>query len=301
MPIGNLGTLEYVNPRDVWENEPRDFTPWLAANLEKLGETIGVELELVNTEMAVGNYRSDIVAQIPYDGTPVLIENQLGDADLQHLGQVLAYLAGLNAKIVVWVATEFRSELLAAIRWLNEHTPDPYEFFAIEVRIARIGNSLPAPVFDVVERPNRWEREVQSRIAPQKINEFNELKRKFWQYYSERFSDQDDIVIDDRAWDFVHWPAADDLRVCIGITQRSVAVYLQAPDFEDEDVPANMESYQDTINEILVDEHIHLRQYHNQWCKTILRIDTKDRHNWNAMADWLEERRKVYLSVVGPD
>ena len=149
MKADELGTLEYVDVKHVWDNEPRDFTPWLADNLERIGDAIGIDLELVATEMFVGRYRADIVAQVPNDGTRVLIENQLEEADLQHLGQVLAYLAGLDAKVVVWVATRFRGELLAAIRWLNDHTPAPYEFFAVEVGIVRIGGSLPAPVFDV--------------------------------------------------------------------------------------------------------------------------------------------------------
>ena len=39
------------------------------------------------------------------DDSRVLIENQLEEANMQHLGQLLAYLAGLEAKIVVWIAT----------------------------------------------------------------------------------------------------------------------------------------------------------------------------------------------------
>ncbi|MCY4529136.1 MAG: DUF4268 domain-containing protein, partial [Chloroflexi bacterium] len=117
MKVDELGTLEHVDVKDVWDNEPGDFTPWLADNLERIGDAIGIDLDLVATEMFVGRYRADIVAQVPNDSTRVLIENQLEEADLQHLGQVLAYLAGLDAKVVVWVAKRFRGELLAAIRW----------------------------------------------------------------------------------------------------------------------------------------------------------------------------------------
>jgi hypothetical protein len=42
-----LGRLESVDLRDVWEDEARDFTPWLAGetNLAVLGQTVGLELE----------------------------------------------------------------------------------------------------------------------------------------------------------------------------------------------------------------------------------------------------------------
>ena len=88
------------------------------------------------------------------------IENQLERANLQHLGQVLAYLAGLEAKIVVWVATGFDESHLSAIRWLNNHTEDPFAFFAARVSVVRIGDSPLAPVFEVIERPNEWDRKV---------------------------------------------------------------------------------------------------------------------------------------------
>ena len=44
-----LGQLKRVNPRTVWKSESREFTPWLAKTIEKLGDTLGKELELVGT------------------------------------------------------------------------------------------------------------------------------------------------------------------------------------------------------------------------------------------------------------
>ncbi len=44
-----LGRLERVDLRDIWVTEASDFTPWLAQkeNLDILGETLGIDLELV--------------------------------------------------------------------------------------------------------------------------------------------------------------------------------------------------------------------------------------------------------------
>jgi hypothetical protein len=41
-----LGRLEQVDPRSVWRHEALNFTPWLLENAARLGEAIGVELEL---------------------------------------------------------------------------------------------------------------------------------------------------------------------------------------------------------------------------------------------------------------
>ena len=102
-----LDALVSVPPRKAWDHEAHDFTLWVASNLGRLATEIGIELEPEGTEVQVGPLRADIVARNPRDDTRVLIENQLEHADLHHLGQVLAYLAGLEAKTVIWVAIGF--------------------------------------------------------------------------------------------------------------------------------------------------------------------------------------------------
>lgn len=61
----NLARFEKVDLREYWKDEARDFTPWLAQeeNLELLGVTIGLQIELGNTEILVGKYRADIIAR----------------------------------------------------------------------------------------------------------------------------------------------------------------------------------------------------------------------------------------------
>ena len=94
--------------REVWTHEAADFTPWLATNLDLLGDAIGIDgLELEQREVPVGPFYLDLQAR-DSDGRTVIIENQLEPSDHLHLGQLLVYAAGRRAGVMIWVATRFR-------------------------------------------------------------------------------------------------------------------------------------------------------------------------------------------------
>lgn len=178
----NIGRLVDVDPRAAWEREDANFTPWLAENLDRLSEAIGIPLELTGREHAVGRYAADIFAFNPEDGSTVLIENQLEWSDHRHLGQIMTYLAGLEAHTVVWLAPYFRDEHLSALRWLNQNTAEQFSFFAIKLRVVQIGDSPLAPLFDVVEKPNSWERSL-AKTSRDAVDSEIGWRRAFWDRY----------------------------------------------------------------------------------------------------------------------
>ena len=118
----DFGELIDVDLREEWPNEANDFTPWLADNLERLSQVIDIPLETEGMEVSVEGFAADILGCNPMDGGRVLIENQLEGTDYRHLGQILTYLAGLEAQTIIWVARRLHGAHLSAIRWLNEHT-----------------------------------------------------------------------------------------------------------------------------------------------------------------------------------
>lgn len=160
-----LGTLESVNIREVWQGEASHFTPWLARpeNLERLGEALAMRLEPVSTETSVGPFYADIVCSNTNDDSTVLIENQLERTDHRHLGQIFTYAAGLDAVTIIWIAPQFTEEHRAAIDWLNRITLDKFSFFGVEIELWRIGNSPPAPKFNIVAKPNDWTRAMRRK------------------------------------------------------------------------------------------------------------------------------------------
>lgn len=158
----NLGKLERIELRNIWTSESSHFTPWLALeeNLLTLGETLGLELELEAQERAVGPFRADILCKDINTNAWVLIENQLERTDHSHLGQLLTYASGLEAVTIVWIAARFTEEHRSTLDWLNRITDETFRFFGVEVELWKIGGSPAAPRFNIVSKPNDWNKLV---------------------------------------------------------------------------------------------------------------------------------------------
>ncbi len=177
-----LGKLERIPRRKAWAYESSEFTPWLAQadNLTLLAETLGLnELELVGMEHAVGDFKVDILCTD--NGGKVIIENQLEKTNHTHLGQILTYAAGVGARKVIWLAKSFRTEHVAALEFLNQHTTDELDFFAVEIELWRIGDSPMAPSFTVVVKPNDWAKTGQQNAKAAAITTPTKQRQfKFW-------------------------------------------------------------------------------------------------------------------------
>jgi hypothetical protein len=189
-PAKPLSKLERVPLREAWKHEAGDFTPWLAetVNLDALAQALGLsELEAVSTEHWVGDFKLDILCT---DGDQqVVIENQLAETAHKHLGQILAYAAGVGARKVIWVAESFRPEHVAALQFLNENTTDDLSFFGVQIELWRIGDSPLAPKFEVVVKPNDWAKAGREQArAASSASPTKQLQLKFWTALIERLA-----------------------------------------------------------------------------------------------------------------
>src|ERR1700722_16213225 len=118
-----LGRLERIDAREVWKDEARDFTPWLREHINLLGEALGLEIDAdVQREVPVGLFSADLLGSELGSGATILVENQLEATDHGHLGQLLTYAGGLDARVLVWLAPTVRDEHRQALLWLNEHS-----------------------------------------------------------------------------------------------------------------------------------------------------------------------------------
>lgn len=184
-----LGTLRRLDPRSVWTHEAIDFTPWLAEHIEKLGDAVGLELELVRRESSVGDFSVDLLARDLGRNQLVVIENQLEATDHSHLGQLLTYAAGTDAGGVIWICRKFREEHRQALDWLNEHCRD-VNFFGIVVEILQIDGSNPAVNFRPVAFPNDWTRRSQQVVESGELSERMQAYQTFFQRLLDRLREE---------------------------------------------------------------------------------------------------------------
>jgi hypothetical protein len=120
--MADIGRLEPISWRELWPHEEHGFSKWLESHLDVLSDALGFRLSDPRRETAAGTFECDLVCE-GENGDLVIIENQLERTDHDHLGKVLTYLANLDAKAAIWIATSARPEHLRAVQWLNETTP----------------------------------------------------------------------------------------------------------------------------------------------------------------------------------
>jgi len=160
-----LGHLERVDPKKIWKEE-RDFTRWLRENIPLLSKTIGLDIDLVESEVSIGAFAADLVGQEPTTKKPVVIENQLSRTDHDHLGKLLTYASGIDAGTLIWLATDFRDEHRQTLEWLNNVSAEGIYFFGIQLEVIRVDESLPAPNFNIVVGPPAVKPPVLGQVTP---------------------------------------------------------------------------------------------------------------------------------------
>ena len=178
-----LAIIQKVDLREIWPNEAADFTPWLSENIERLGDELGLDLEVEAREASVGGYSLDILARDSGRDRPVVIENQLESTDHTHLGQLLTYAGGFDASVIVWIAKEFRDEHREAMDFLNRHTSENTQFFGVVVELWKIDDSRPAANFDLVVAPNEWRRGISARSQPDDDRSASPRQEKYRSFF----------------------------------------------------------------------------------------------------------------------
>ena len=188
----SIGKLIEVDVRELWKHEQYDFSNWLAkdTNLEYLNDILGLTLTDVDKEVYVGPYRCDLVAKDETSGATIIIENQLEGTNHDHLGKIITYASGLGAKVMVWIVKEAKEEHRAAVEWINNNTNNDVNFFLIEIHAYKIGNSDPAPKFEVVEKPNDFVKRSKAKGNDNELNKSISERLAFWAQFNQVLVDR---------------------------------------------------------------------------------------------------------------
>ena len=144
------GQLTRIPLSDVWKHEALDFTRWLCDHIELITDAVSLDLDNIKREESAGRYSIDIVARSGSD--TVIIENQYGKTDHDHLGKLITYASAMDARTAIWVCEEPRSEHVQAVTWLNEQQNT--DFWLLKVEALRIDDSKPAPLITVIVGPS---------------------------------------------------------------------------------------------------------------------------------------------------
>ena len=172
-----LGKLQEIKDlREAWPHEARDFTPWLAENIDLLSERLGIDISIEETESPVGGFNVDIFATDADTGKRIIIENQLEDTDHDHLGKLITYASGKSADLVIWVVKKAREEHRAAIEWLNNHTDEDIGFILCQIKLLRVDDSNIAPMFEIIEQPNNWAKEMKKPSSSRTVTKLPKIR-----------------------------------------------------------------------------------------------------------------------------
>jgi len=204
MEKGNLGRLSRLDEselRKIWPREEQDLSQWVKDNAQLLGDALGLQVELDEAEGPVANFRLDLAGYEGTNQTPVVVENQFGRTDHDHLGKLITYAAGREAGVLVWIATEFQEAHREALEWLNRISGKDLLFYGLELEVLRIDESRPAVRFNVVSAPPVEKRPKQVTEPSERASKYRDFWTRLLNLIRSRFpSVRSDSVAPAQSW-----------------------------------------------------------------------------------------------------
>ena len=301
-----LSKLEKVDLREVWKHEALDFTNWLAQpeNLESLSDEIGIDISLIQTEASVGNFNVDILAEEENTGRKIVIENQLEPTNHDHLGKIITYASGFDAEIIVWIVKSVRDEHKQAVDWLNEHTDQKINIFAIQMEVWKIGDSPYAPKFQVTAKPNDWAKAVKKSTNQSELSDTKLLQLEFWSKFKEHVQDNNGKVKLRKAYP-QHWYdisfGFSNAHIALTVNSQSsqMACEIYIPDSKKlfSCLVAKKEEVENELSDKLVWEELPEKKASR--IKLISKGELSKQSEWKQYHSWLLEKVTNFQQVFG--
>ena len=309
-----IARLTRVPVGDVWSHEARDLTPWLKDNCDIVGEALGMDVEPMGTEVAVGPFSADLVLSVPETGERIVVELMRGTTNHDHVGKLITYAAGLEATHAVLLAEDFRPEHRSALDWLNRHSVESTGYFGIVLRAVRIDDSSPAPYLEVVAKPDSWVRGTREAHGAQ-LSERQSLYREFWTGFLERLRLSHPAWVGERTpsknaeMGFPAGKTSMNYRVAFqyvyGSLRLVVLLYIDGRDAEEADARfGGLEQSQGDIDVAFPGELEWERppatRANRIICHHAEPADIRERDRWDELASWGVDRLGALRGVLQP-
>jgi len=303
--MNKLSRIKQVDLRKAWNHEAHHFTNWLAEdeNIALLSDEVGIDIHVLQTEASVGKFNVDILAEEENSGRKIIIENQLEMTNHDHLGKVITYASGLDAEIIIWIVKDVREEHKQAIDWLNEHTDENINFFAIKLELWQIGDSDLAPKFQIISRPNDWAKSLKS-IGQGGLTETKTKQLEFWKQFIE-YAKENKTKLTLRKPNAQHWydlsygNSLSHISLTINSRENQMATEIYIPD--NKDLFAFFEKSKESIESELGEklQWLDLEGKRATRIKLTHEADLDCVEDWNNYFEWLKEKAEAFHSVFG--
>ena len=252
------------------------------------------------TEAKTGSFSTDILAVESNTDNKIIIENQLEQTNHDHLGKIITYASGHDAKTIIWIVKSAREEHRQAIDWLNEHTDGDINIFLCRIELWRIGDSAIAPKFQIVSSPNNWTKTIKRSINGDNVSDTKMLQYQYWTKISEEI-DNNYSTFNSRKPLPQHW-----YNLAIGSSLAKIALSINTQKNEIRSYVAikdNKELFDylySEKNEIesIIGEPLIWRRLDNKkssYVEISLDFDIGDEDNWPTAIKWhLDMASKLY-------
>lgn len=287
-----LGRLEKVDLREVWANEARDFTPWLAReeNIALLSEAIGMELSVKDTDQSAGPSPADIVCREAKTCHRVYVQIQLDKTDDEHLGKIITYAAKLDAVTIIWIAQKIKDEHRVALNWLNNYTTKNLGFIGIEMELYRIDNSPIAPNFKIISQH-------EGAKTTRQVPDLNTIRLEYWTVFCDLVKQRGGLVKPTEPRDsWIRHSVLSNFKLDMGndSIRKTIHINISLTGSKPKEKIAKLtqekRGIEQEVNEKLDwrEGTIYLRK-HN--------CDIYDKESWAEQHEWLYEKLQVFHRV----
>ena len=290
----DLGKMEKKDLHTVWKHEERDFSRWLSKgeNLALLSDALDLDLQFEGKEVPVGGFSVDLLVPDANTGYKVIIENQLGVTNHDHLGKIITYAAGKEANILIWIVGKARDEHRQAVKWLNDKTDSEVGVFLIEMELWSIDGSKPAPKFNVVERPNSYAKEQKYE---ENLNITQKQQLDFWKGFREYASKKPEFSyyftfqkVTPKYWYNLSIGSSDaHIRLTFSVQNKeiSVGVYIR----NNKSLAQAFEKQQSVLKNVIGGEFSRNEGAKDIVFATFRKIDCDDTKKWEDYFQWFCE------------